>query len=100
MRKPAFCKCESKGAEQYNRAADQLICFRFIYCKITLLPINPKFQASRHILWLQRPVCVGLFMNPGDRVYCDATQFILDAAVVIFCLHRNKAAVENENWYS
>ena len=41
-----------------------------------------------------------LVENPDDRVSCDAAQFILDAAVVIFCLHRDKAAVENENWYS
>ena len=32
MRKPAFCKCENKDADQLcgNRTADQRLCFRYI----------------------------------------------------------------------
>ena len=32
MRKPAFCICENKDADQLrdNRAADQRLCFRYI----------------------------------------------------------------------
>ena len=32
MRKPAFCICENKGADQMygGRTADQLLCFRYI----------------------------------------------------------------------
>ena len=40
MRKPAFCKCENKDADQLrsNREADQRICFRYTDSTIPLLP--------------------------------------------------------------
>ena len=57
-----FCVCEHKGADQLrcNRAVDQ--CLRFLYIdKIVqfLYCLNPKFQASSHLLLLYNPVCVG-----------------------------------------
>ena len=66
MRKPAFCICENKGADQLrgSRVADQRLCFRYMYSTATcmvqsLFFLNPKFQASSHILWLHSPVFVG-----------------------------------------
>ena len=40
MRKPAFCICENKDADQLrgNREADQRLCFRYTDSKIPLLP--------------------------------------------------------------
>ena len=40
MRKPAFCICENKDADQLhgNRKADQRLCFRFMDSTIPLLP--------------------------------------------------------------
>ena len=40
MRKPAFCICENKDADQLrgNREADQRLCFRYITSTIPLLP--------------------------------------------------------------
>ena len=40
MRKPAFCICEKKDADQLrdNREADQRLCFRYIDSTIPLLP--------------------------------------------------------------
>ena len=40
MRKPAFCICEKKDADQLrgNREADQRLCFRYIASTIPLLP--------------------------------------------------------------
>ena len=40
MRKPAFCICENKDADQLrgNREADQRLCFRFTDSTIPLLP--------------------------------------------------------------
>ena len=40
MRKPAFCICENKDADQLcgNREADQGLCFRYTYSTIPLLP--------------------------------------------------------------
>ena len=39
VRKPAFCKCENKGADQLrgNRAADQRLCFCYIGSTVPLL---------------------------------------------------------------
>ena len=41
MRKPAFCICENKDADQLrgNREANQRLCFRYIDSAIPLLPI-------------------------------------------------------------
>ena len=38
MRKPTFCICDNKDADQLrgNRGADQRICFRYIESTITL----------------------------------------------------------------
>ena len=46
MRKPAFCTCENKDADQLrgNCEADQRLCFRYIESTITLLP---KSEISR-----------------------------------------------------
>ena len=40
MRKPAFCICENKDADQLrgNREADQRLCLRYTDSKIPLLP--------------------------------------------------------------
>ena len=40
MRKPAFCICENKDADQLrgNREAGQRLCFRYIDSTIPLLP--------------------------------------------------------------
>ena len=40
VRKPAFCICENKDADQLrgNREADQRLCFRYIDSTIPLLP--------------------------------------------------------------
>ena len=40
MRKPAFCKCENKDADQLrgDREADQRLCFRYTDSTIPLLP--------------------------------------------------------------
>ena len=42
MRKPAFCICENKDADQLhgNREADQRLCFRFTDSTIPLLPTS------------------------------------------------------------
>ena len=64
VRKPAFCICENKDADQLcgDREADQRLCFRFTDSTIPLL-LNPKFQASSYLLWLYSLVCVG----PGRK---------------------------------
>ena len=64
MRKPTFCICENKDADQLrgNREADQRLCFRYIDSTIPLLPKSKAIFLS----------CTAQFMtdlvgNPEDR---------------------------------
>ena len=67
MRKPTFCICENKDADQLRgkREADQRLCFRYIDSTIPLLS-KSEFQASSHLLRLYSLVCVG----PGRKPEC------------------------------
>ena len=64
-RKPPFCICENKDADQLrgNHEADQRLCFRYKYSTIPLLP---KYK----ILSLY-PACVvvqpGIYVGPGGK---------------------------------
>ena len=57
MRKPAFCICENKDADQLrgNREADQRLCFRYKDSTIPLLPkseissLQPSSVAVQHV---------------------------------------------------
>ena len=44
MRKPTFCICENKDADQLrgNREADQRLCFRYLASSI---PLNKSFKS-------------------------------------------------------
>ena len=62
MRKPEFCLCENKGADQ--------LCSDFVFATQIvqfLLYLYLKFQASSLLLWLYRPVCVRTDRRPEDR---------------------------------
>ena len=65
MRKPAFCICENKEADQLrgNREADQRLCFRYTDSTIPLLPKSEISSLYR----LYRPVCVEPGRKPEDR---------------------------------
>ena len=47
MRKPDFCICENKGADQLcsNREADQRLCFRYSDSAIPLLLKSENFKS-------------------------------------------------------
>ena len=64
MRKPTFCICENKDADQLrgNREADQHLLFTTQIVQ-SLHYLNPKFQALSHLLWLYSLVCV----RPGRK---------------------------------
>ena len=70
MRKPAFCICENKDADQLrgNRKADQRLCFRYKDSQ-SLYFLNLKFQASSYPLWLHSAVCVGPGRKPRRPVF-------------------------------
>ena len=78
MRKPAFCICDNKDADQLrgNREADQRLCFRHTESKVQFLfYLNTKFQASSHFVWLQSLVCVGPGRKPRRPVFSQRGSF-------------------------
>ena len=77
MRKPAFCICKNKGADQLrsNCAADQRLCFLYIDNTIHRLP---KYEISNFLIC----GCTFLFVsdlvgNHGDRFSHNAAHFKL-----------------------
>ena len=65
MRKPEFCICENKDADQLrgNREADQRLCFRYTDSTI---PLPPKCEISSLLpsCVAHSPVCVGPTRKP------------------------------------
>ena len=64
MRRPAFCICENKGADQRNCAADQHLCFGYIDSAKPLLtnseisslqPFSVALQLGLCWTWLEAP---------------------------------------------
>ena len=70
MRKPDFCLCENKGADQLrsNCEAVKRLCFHYSDSTVPLF-LNTNFQASGLCLWLYRPVCVGPGWKPKLLVF-------------------------------
>ena len=59
MRKPAFCICENKDADQLrgNREADQRLCFRYIDSTIPLLAKSEISSLKPSSVTLQTGLC-------------------------------------------
>ena len=53
----------------------------------SLYLLNPKFQASRHLLWLYSPVCVGLGQNLVDRFSHNEAHFFYLNTAIPYCCH-------------
>ena len=74
MRKPAFCICKNKDADQLcgSREADQCLCFRYTDSTIPLLPKSEIFQNFKPLAtfcgstarFVSDPV-----RNPEDRFF-------------------------------
>ena len=77
MRKPTFCICGNKDADQLrdNREADQRLCFRYIDSTIFFF-LNTKFQASSNLVWLYSLVCVGPGRKPECLISDDGAQIL------------------------
>ena len=86
MRKPVFCICENKDADQLrgNSEADQLFVFA-TWIVQSLFYLNPKFQASGYLLWFYSLVCVGPGRKPRRPVFSQRGSFlkIFPEAVII-----------------
>ena len=59
VRKPAFCICENKGADQLrgNREADQRLCFRYTDSTIHLLPQSEISSLKLSSVTVQPGLC-------------------------------------------
>ena len=71
MRKPTFCICENKGADQPcgTWAADLISDFVFATLIVEFRYFsNAKFQASSHLLGLYSRVLSDLFGNPKTGI--------------------------------
>ena len=77
MRKPAFCICENKDADQLrvNREADQRLCFRYTDSTISLLPKCEISSLQPSSVAVQPGLCGTLSEIPKTgylrtRLYC------------------------------
>ena len=83
MRKPAFCICEKKGADQLrgSHAADQHLCFRYIDSK-SLSFLNPKCHCTVALV-------SDLVGNTEDRFSSPRLKFLaklnIDCIINILC---------------
>ena len=82
MRKPAFCVCENKDADQLrgNREADQSLCFRYIDSTIPLLPKYENFKLLAILCGCTAQFVSDLVGNPKDRFSHK------EAQITHFCL--------------
>ena len=77
MRKPAFCICENKGADQLCGNRTKLISAFVFATQIvqSLFYLNPKFHGSSHLLWPYSPVCVGPDLKPRKPVFSQCGSY-------------------------
>ena len=70
VRKPDFCICENKDADQLrgNPEADHAFIFTS-WTVQSLYFLNLKFQTSRHSLWLYSPISVRPRRKPQIPVF-------------------------------
>ena len=81
MRKPAFCICENKDADQLrgNRKADQRLCFRYTHSTIPLFPKSEISSLYPSSVGLQPGLCSGVRpgRNTEDRFSHNAAHFTI-----------------------
>ena len=69
MRKPDFCICQNKDADQLrgHREADQRLCFRYIDSTIPLLPKYEISSLSPSSVAVQHGLCLTWSETPKTR---------------------------------
>ena len=77
VRKPAFCiYAKTKTQISFAVTAKLISAFVFAIRIVQLLYyLNPKFQASSHLLWLYSPVCVGPGRKPRRPVFSERSSY-------------------------
>ena len=83
MRKPVFCICENKDADQLrgDREADQRLCFRYTDSAIPLLPKSEISSVQPSSVVVQ-PVCVGPGQKPRRLVFSQRGSYVTG---LLFC---------------
>ena len=77
MRKPDFCICENKDADQLRGTAKLISAFVFAIRIVQFLfYLNTKFQASKHILSLCSLVHVGPGRKPRRPVFSERGSYV------------------------
>ena len=78
MRKPAFCICENKDADQLrgNREADQRLCFRYTDSTTPLLPKSEISSLYASSVTVTARFVSDLVGNPEDRFSQNEAHFI------------------------
>ena len=78
MRKPVFAYAKTKTQISFAVTAKLISVFVFATRIVQFLYfLNPKFQASSHLVWLYSLVCVGLVGNPEDRFSHNEAQLCM-----------------------
>ena len=79
MRKPDFCICENKDADQLrgNREADQRLCFRYIVSTIPLLSKSKNFKPLAILCGCTARFVSDLVGNPEDRFFHNEAHMLL-----------------------
>ena len=70
VRRPAFCICENKDI------IDSFVLVFATWIERSRFYLNPKFQASSHLLWLYSPVCVGPGQKPRRPVFSQRGSYV------------------------
>ena len=87
MRKPAFCKCENKDADQL-RGYDQRLCFRYADSTIPLLPKSEISSLYLSSIAVQPGLCRTWSKIPETGFL--ATRLILDVKAIGILLSRQR----------
>ena len=91
MKKPAFCICENKDADQLcdKRTADQRLCFRYIDSTMSLLSISSVAeQVSLCRTWSETPTA-GILMTRLIQMIRDKLKYVKDMKINEFGFQRN-----------
>ena len=76
MRKPAFCICKHKGADQLRIEANQHLGFRYIDSTINpSTSYNPNFKPLAIFCGCTAPFVLDLVGNTEDRFSHEAVHF-------------------------
>ena len=87
MRKPGFCICENKDADQLrgNREADQRLCFRYIDSTIPLLPKSEISSLYPYSVIAQPDLCGTWSETPKTGFF--RTRLIFTAVkMAVYCI--------------